>query len=375
MAEPVRRSIVVSAVNIRRGGTLTVLRDCLRYLSGRKDLQVTALVHKRSLCDFPGIRYIEIPWSIDSWFKRLKCEYRTMRGISEELQPVDLWLSLHDTTPNVVAKRQAVYCQTSFPFLKVQLKDFRMDAKIPLFALFTKYAYRKNVRRNRYLIVQQQWLREGLAHKLHLPESRFVVAPPAFDSPVLTDTSAAEPVPIFLFPSSPDCHKNFETLCAAAALLEKRLGPEAFRVVLTVKGDENRYAAWLKKHWGSLQTVEFHGYMPKEELYAYYGRSACLVFPSRVETWGLPISEFKPSGKPIILADLPYAHESAAGADKVVFTPVTDEAALARQMDLIIQGNLSNFAPVKPSLPEPPYAPDWESLFAVLLDDEGIAAR
>jgi hypothetical protein len=116
----VKTHIVISAVNIRKGGTLTVLRDCLRYLSGRPDLRVTALVHQRELCDFPGVDYIEIPWSIEGWGKRLKCEYRTMRGISEKLQPVDLWLSLHDTTPNVVAKRQAVYCQTSFPFLKVR---------------------------------------------------------------------------------------------------------------------------------------------------------------------------------------------------------------------------------------------------------------
>jgi len=34
------------------------------------------------------------------------------------------------------------------------------------------------------------------------------------------------------------------------------------------------------------------------------------VFPSLLETWGLPISEAKEYAKPIILADLPYAHET-----------------------------------------------------------------
>ena len=61
----------MSAVNIRKGGTLTVLRECLQYLSGRTDLHVTALVHSRALCEFPGIDYIEIPWSTESWLKRL----------------------------------------------------------------------------------------------------------------------------------------------------------------------------------------------------------------------------------------------------------------------------------------------------------------
>ena len=373
--ETARRNIVVSAVNIRRGGTLTVLRDCLRYLSGRDDLHVTALVHKRELCDYPGIDYIEIPWSIDSWGKRLKCEYVTMKGISESLPETDLWLSLHDTTPNVKAKRQAVYCQTSFPFLKVRARDFWMDKKIPLFALFTKYAYRRNVHRNDYLIVQQRWLREGLSKMLHVDKSRFIVAPPAFEAPEITDTSASEPIPKFLYPAAPDCHKNFELLCKAAAMLEKKLGADAFRVVLTVNGTENRYTAWLRKHWGDVQSIDFHGFMSKEELYSYYGKAACLVFPSRVETWGLPISEFKPTGKPMLLANLPYARESAAGAAVVSFFDINDTEDLAHQMELVIRRKISNIGRIFPRTPESPYAPDWETVFKLLLEDESTPTR
>ena len=369
------RNIVISAVNIRRGGTLTVLRDCLRYLSGRDDLHVTALVHSRALCDYPGIEYIEIPWSIDGWGKRLKCEYVTMKGISEKLPETDLWLSLHDTTPNVVAKRQAVYCQTSFPFLKIRLRDFLMDKKIPLFALFTKYAYRKNVHRNNYLIVQQRWLRDGLSRMLHVDRTRFIVAPPAFEAPTIVDTSSEEQVPVFLYPAAPDCHKNFELLCEAASRLEKKLGADAFRVVLTVSGSENRYTKWLRKHWGDVRSIDFHGFMSKEELYGHYGKAACLVFPSRVETWGLPISEFKPTGKPMLLADLPYARETAAGAAAVSFFDVNDADDLAHQMELVIQRKISNFGRILSRTPESPYAPDWKAVFSLLLEDESTSTR
>lgn len=373
--ENARRNVVISAVNIRRGGTLTVLRDCLRYLSGREDLHVTALVHSRALCDYPGIDYIEIPWSIEGWGKRLKCEYVTMKGISEKLPETDLWLSLHDTTPNVVAKRQAVYCQTSFPFLKVRARDFLMDKKIPLFALFTKYAYKKNVRRNRYLIVQQRWLRDGLSKMLRVDRSRFIVAPPAFEAPEIKDTSALEPIPVFLYPAAPDCHKNFELLCEAAKRLERKLGADSFRVVLTVDGKENRYTGWLRKNWGDVRSVDFHGFMSKEELYAYYGKAACLVFPSRVETWGLPISEFKPAGKPMLLADLPYAHESASGASTVSFFDVKDAEDLAHQMELVIRRKISNFGRILSRTPESPFAPDWKTVFALLLEDESTSTR
>ena len=95
------KQIVISAVNLRKGGTLTILRQCLAFLSEwapAHGYRVTALVHKQELADYPNIQYIELPWAIDGWGKRLWCEYVTMGKISRELGAIDLWLSLHDTT-------------------------------------------------------------------------------------------------------------------------------------------------------------------------------------------------------------------------------------------------------------------------------------
>ncbi len=368
MDTAVPRNIVVSAVNIRRGGTLTVLRDCLGYLSTRPDLQVTALVHRHDLCEFPGIRYIEIPWSARGWLRRLWCEYVTMKRISRQLPETHLWLSLHDTTPRVQARRQAVYCQTSFPFMKPRWQDVRMDVKIPLFTLLTRFAYQINVRRNRFLIVQQSWLRKGLSAMLHYPESQIIVAPPAFRLPVIEDRSAREPVPIFLYPAGPDCHKNMECLCQAARLLEERLGAGRFQVVLTISGNENRYAGWIRESFGDVRSLQLGGYLSREALMELYGRAACLVFPSRVETWGLPISEFKSCGKPMLLAHLPYAHESAAGASEAAFFPYDCPDVLAGYMESLLNGDKAFLSPVPAASTAEPVAGDWESLFELLLN-------
>ncbi len=365
MDTSVRRNIVVSAVNIRKGGTLTVLRDCLEYLSARADLHVTALVHSRTLCDFPGIDYIELPWSTESWLKRLKCEYITMHDISRRLPPTDLWLSLHDTTPRVKARCQAVYCHTSFPFMKPSLQDWRMDYKIALFSLFTRYAYKWNVQRNRYLIVQQDWMRQGLSRMLGFPEKRIVVAPPSFQATAIEPVPAKRPV--FLCVGTPDCHKNYETLFKAAQLLERELGKGAFRVVATVQGDENRYAQWLRRNWCATDSIDFRGFLSREKLTKAYGEASCLVFPSRTETWGLPISEFLPTGKPMILADLPYAHSTASGAASTAFFPVKDSERLASLMLEVIKGGLESFGPVPVQRIQPPYAAGWDELFHLLL--------
>lgn len=344
MGGPVSKTVVVSAVNIRKGGTLTVLRDCLKYLSGLAaagEWKVIALVHKQSLCDYPRIEYIEIPWSVRGWGRRLWCEYVTMNRISKELakrdgRPVEMWLSMHDTTPRVLAEHQEVYCHTSFPFLKVIPRDWVMDPKVPLFAHFTRWAYKINVKRNDFLIVQQEWFRDALADLLHLPVSKFRVIPPRLpDMKEVNPSDIHYSIPMFFYASSPDCHKNFETLCIASELLEKELGKGRFKTVLSISGKENRYARWLYKKWGVVDSIEFAGYMSREDLFGLYKAADAFVFPSRVETWGLPISEFlavsKGRGR-LLLADLPYAHGVAKDAPGASYFSATDAVALKKLM-------------------------------------------
>lgn len=367
--------IVISAVNIRKGGTLTILRQCLKQLSimaARGQCEVFALVHDRQLCDFPAISYIEIPSTIKSWSRRLWCEYVTMHKISRRLAPVDLWLSLHDTTPRVEACRQAVYCQTSFPFYRWHPRDLLMDFKIPLFAMFTRLAYRINVHSNSRLIVQQHWLRDGLSRMLGVDPARFIVAPPppAAIPPGVTPRHFS--IPTFFYASTADCHKNFETLCRAARLLEQSLGPGRFQVIITVDGSENRYARWLRKRWGDVGSIRWEGLMKPTELFATYAGCDCFVFPSKIETWGLPISECASFGKPMILADLPYAHETAAGTTATAFFHPTDARALASLMHAFVVGGASADA----FHPQPRHghatvslAPDWEAIFTILLQN------
>ena len=53
------KRIVISAVNLRKGGTLTILRQCLAFLSEwapGAGYEVVAFVHRQELADYPNIR-------------------------------------------------------------------------------------------------------------------------------------------------------------------------------------------------------------------------------------------------------------------------------------------------------------------------------
>ena len=363
------KTIVVSGVNIRKGGTLTIMRDCLKFLSENlsADNRIVALVHDRKLFPYSGIELIECADSAKGWLRRLRTEYVDMHRISLEIGHVDLWLSLHDTTPRVEADVQAVYCQTSFPFLRWHFRDGLFDKKIPLFALFTRFAYRINVHRNKYLIVQQRWLRDKLGKLLGISRDKFIVFPPQKYFPPIPEKKSDDIVR-FCFVATPDCHKNFETLCAAAERLEKRIGKDKFKVILTISGSENKYSGWIHKKWSAVGSIEFRGLLDREQLIELYSESDCLVFPSRVETWGLPISEFMATDKPLLLADLPYAHETSAGAGKVAFFPAEDSDALSDLMNDVVNNNFHSFKANDKTTEKDISINDWSGLFNLLIE-------
>jgi glycosyltransferase involved in cell wall biosynthesis len=96
-----------------------------------------------------------------------------------------------------------------------------------------------------------------------------------------------------------------------------------------------------------------------------YEQADCLLFPSRLETWGLPISEAKKYGLPMLVADLPYAKETVGNYAQVEFIDVDDHRSLAVQLLAFQRGALQLHA-ARLSRPQEPFAPDWASLIIML---------
>lgn len=366
-------TIVISAVNLRKGGTLTILRECLEemaQLARTEGWRVVALVHRKELAEYEGIEYIEVPWSVRSWVHRLWCEYVTMYGISRRIGDIDLWLSLHDTTPRVKARHQAVYCHNSYPFFHWRWRHVWQNYRIVCFALFTRWIYRINLHRNDFVIVQQDWFRKAFQNMFGLAPNKILVFPPRGGDEDVNpndndneDGNGNENGNVkFLYPAYPDVHKNMECACEAARLLEQEVGHGHFEVLLTTEGCDRRYAQWLRRKWGHVSSIRFMPFMSKDELFRLYAQTDCLIFPSYVETWGLPISEFAAFGRPMLLADLPYAHETAAGSRRTAFFNPDKPEDLKILMQEVMEGNYQRFDTIPTHQPEAPIVNSWREV-------------
>lgn len=365
-----KKTIVVSAVNLNTGGTLTILRNCLEYLStlaNTGNYRIVAIVFDKNLALYPGIEYIETQWPKKRWTNRLWYEYVTMKKISKQLSPIYLWFSLHDVTPNIVAEKRAVYCHCAFPFYRFTYKEVMFAPKIMMFALMLKYVYKFNIKKNNHIVVQQEWFKEGISNMFNLNKQDIIVAPPKVSNIAIDKQGSSNAPYTFLFASSPDSHKNFELIGEACKLVEEQVGVNRFRVVLTMRGDENKYAKWIYGKYGDIKSIDFAGFMTRDKLYENYSLADCLVFPSKVETCGLPIAEFAQTNKSMLLADLPYAHETASGCKQAAFFNPHNAKELASQMEKLIKGE-DDFLQ---AVPEVKFTGDtaqsWEELFKLLL--------
>jgi glycosyltransferase involved in cell wall biosynthesis len=353
-----RYRLVVSAVNLVEGGTLRVLQEFVESATRVLDKQweVIALVNNTRF-ELPGrANVIAVPWPKRSWLGRLYFEWFSSRRMSKQLG-ADVWVALHDITPNVVARRKVVYCHNATPFYKASLNDARYDLKFWLFSKFYGYLYGIGIQSNDFVVVQQDWLRRAFANRYGL--KNVMVAYPAHNHQENLTKDKSGYVQ-FVYPALPRPFKNFETICEAARLLEGR-GEKNFRIVLTIAEGENAYATDLVKRYGDCSTLQFVGRQTFDQMRGLYRSSDCLIFPSRLETWGLPISEAKSYGLDILLAEEPYAREAIGTYANVSFFPATDAVALAGLIRSYVDRE-HTFNGAKRALPQQPFVDSWDEL-------------
>jgi len=356
-------------------GPLAVFKDALESLASRygETYEITALVHRRSLLNIPNINYLEFPDVKSSWLKRLHFEFWFSKGICKGMQP-RLWLSMDNVTPNVTAEIQAVYCHNPSPFYHFRLRDFWLDWKFGLFTLFYRYLYAINIRRNDHVIVQQDWIRRAF-QRLY-PVRNVIVAHPAVDIPKFranTTERNSEAAYRFFYPAFPRTFKNAELALAAAQLLEES-GFHDFELWLTFDASVNRCAAEIVKRFAQVRSVRWLGLLPRQQVFTRYAEADCLLFPSKLETWGLPITEFKATGKPILAADLAYAHETVGNYEQAAFFDVEKPAELANLMKSAALGE-PVFSAVNAAPISSPFATNWDELWSLLLANETTASR
>ena len=362
------KKIVLSGINLYLGGTLSIFLDMIQSLieiGYCREYEVICFVHKKEIFKKyeSSVTLIELPSSRRSYVKRIYYENIYFRRFSEEHE-IFLWISVHDITPNVKAEKLFTYCHNPSIFQKIGIRDIIYDKKLIIFKILYKYIYQFNIRKNTYVIVQQEWIRDRFKSIYKI--DNILVAHPICRTIEFTDQSYMNDKFYFIFPSVPRQFKNFEVVCQAVELLEKENINE-FALILTIDGSENKYSRSIFKRYNRCNCIIWLGFVSREELYKQYCKSNAMIFPSKLETWGLPISEYKNTGKPILLSDLPYAHETVGEYKSVSFFDPNSKEELAYLMKNYINGNYGICSSHTAREINEPYVNSWEDFWKFVI--------
>lgn len=177
-----------------------------------------------------------------------------------------------------------------------KLKTVYHDLMLPL-----------SVKRAAKIIAVSETVKSCLINHLSTEESKIRVIYEGVEHKLLSNAVGSLPLrfkPYVLFVSTLFPYKNADKLINAFSLLKHR-GHVPHRLVIIGRdpGNEISRLKTLAGRLGLTEEVAFLGALPFETVSSFYRHAAVLVYPSSVESFGLPVLEAMACGVPVIGSD------------------------------------------------------------------------
>lgn len=322
-------NILVYGVAADSGGALSVLMDFYKEFKVHKENHYYFVVSTPQLDECDNITVLRYPEIKKGWGQRLFFEYVEAPKLVKKYAIDEVFSTTNTVIPRVQAK-QILYLHQSLPFIPYRFswKENR------LFWLYQNIIGRliiQSVKKADQVIVQTKWIRDAASRICHVPTDKFLIKTPQVDISLVKPYDPPAGNPVFFYPASPYTYKNHWLIVKACKNLKEQ-GITAYQVIFTLSGEENGYAKSLREYVEKEQLpVQFIGQIDRKEVFEWYSHSV-LLFPSYIETFGMPLLEARLSNSPILAADTPFSREILQGYEKSRFYDIHDDKKLVQGM-------------------------------------------
>jgi glycosyltransferase involved in cell wall biosynthesis len=316
--------IIVDAVYIHESGGKSLLEYFLREIF-QANMHITLLADERLQTEivnqFPAENIV-----------RLKPSEKYRRKYYDKLPgSVTAIFCFANVPPPIFIKKIPVYIFFQNALLAASFFERNGYAWQKKIGFYCKQWYiRWHTAKQYTWIVQTEGMKKRIAGQFHISENKLNILP-FFDTDFFSRPTQQPRKPnSFLYVADGVPQKNHLQLLAAWKILADQY--HLFPVLtLTIPA---RFKALLeevaKLTANGIQINNYTG-CSKEQLRELYAANECLVFPSFVESFGLPLIEASMARCQIIAADLPYVHDVVV--PNAVFDPhhASDMAAVIAQ--------------------------------------------
>ena len=281
-----------------------------------------------------GVRYIEYA---TNGLKRIKFDLYDFKKICQQcgIEP-DVIFSLNNTGLRCPGVRQIIYYHQGLPLYDYHfsLADKR-DRGIGLFTKLYPHYVKWSLKSHTSVVVQTEIVKRLFVKRYHFPAERVYVAFPDVEKIDVETVYPFEYEPNtfnFIYPSTSPSYKEHITLIRALQTMNDDDLRRRIRIHLTIKDNEREDLRCLIDTAGLKHNIVFHGPMPHEQLLSMYKTADGLLFPSVIETIGLPLLEAAAFGLPVLANDLEYVKDVLKGYDGLKTVPLRDYKAWGKEM-------------------------------------------
>lgn len=364
------KTIAVNAYPLRSSGGKSILDQFVRA-AGRYSPHVRYLVFS-----YPGIRAVDAVPNVQYVDVR---QGRIAKALFRwQFSGFRRWLRTHGIRPDATVSLANVnvswpegetpdflYYHQSMPLYPERWNPFRATQRgLWLYKTLFRRIVARSLRPSTQVFVQLECIKRRFSQVYGVPGGQIhVVAPEALPAPegaqddsIRLDAQACN----LVYPATPFVYKNHEVLLKALRILAARNTEMKVRLYLTMTRDQLRWLGQEEVDDENVQVVCL-GYVSQEALKGLYGRADALLFPSRIETFGLPLIEAAALGLPVLAGDTDFAREVLQGYAGVSYFPTDDPQKWAEGIEALAQDKGRRYPPLKGEEKD-----SWKEFFEII---------
>lgn len=345
--------IVVINTAASSGGALSILKDFYQYVKENDNINEWIFLLSDYYIESTDNITVKVISNSKKKINRLKLDNFNGYRLVNQYNP-DIVFSMQNTTIANLTVPQVLYLHQPIPFQKIKKYSFfkKDEFKYAIIQHILGANIKYGLNRADKVIVQTNWMKNAIIEQTKIVDNDILVIPPSIS---IKELSENESRPFkgnsFFYPTSLLPYKNISLIEEACNYIDSIEPNLDYKVDITVE------AKFKNDHINSI------GMVSRDEVYNKLSNEV-LIFPSYIETFGLPLAEGRYLNTIIFAANTPFSNEILEGYNNSFYFKPFNEKELGKLMLDSIKGRIVKYPP---SIKSRINSNSWERVYKLLL--------
>ena len=364
------KTIIISAGASRQSGAKTIYIQLMEHLRNHvgNHRYIVFVDERMPKPEITGVEYVIV--DVRKGLDRLRFDYEGCRKILGRMNvKPDLIISLQNTGVACLKDTwQLIYYHQPLPFYPQRWNPLKgTERRMFMYKHIYPWFVKDSIRRDRVdFVAQIPFIKNGIVRQFGIvPERVHVFFPDTerVEAERLKPYAFEENTYNFVYPATNMKYKNHVQIVRALKELSgmSKSICDKVRVHLTLKSGENIEIERMITDAGLQNQIVMHGAIDHQQLIEMLNSSHGLLFPSTIETLGLPLLEAAKLGKAIVAADLTYAHQVMGSYEGVSFADAYSADEWSKKILALCVEN-----PLKYNAMSEPEESSWSEFFRLV---------